>query len=88
MGTVPIVNISPVTITRSDEPRLEPLVPVARIERRSANADETYSPSGGQTASGAEGGERENQRNDSGDDTEARPSSIEANETLAIDLFA
>jgi hypothetical protein len=91
MGTVPIVNISPLTITRSDEPTLEPLVPVARIESPSASTDETYSPSGEQTASGSEDsedGESEDQCNDSGDEAEAQPSSTEPSETLAIDFFA
>ena len=91
MGTVPIVNISPLTIARSDEPMLEPLVPVARIESPSASTDETYSPSGEQTASGSEDsedGELAEQRNESADEAEAQPSSTEPNETLAIDFFA
>jgi hypothetical protein len=71
MGTVPIANISPLTLTRSDEPTLEPLLPVARIESPSASADETYSPSGEQTASGSEDGEPEDQRNDPPGDTGA-----------------
>ena len=53
--------------------------------------DETYSPSGEQTASGSEDsedGELAEQRNESADEAEAQPSSTEPNETLAIDFFA
>ena len=91
MGTVPIVNISPLTITQSDEPLLEPLVPVARIESPTAGTDETYSPSGEQTARGSEDseyGELEEQRKDSADEVEEQPSSTELSEALAIDFFA
>ncbi len=93
MGTVPVVNISPLTITQSDEPRLEPLVPVARIESPSASTDETYSPSGEPTASGSADGESEDRYSedrcdDSAEDTQAQHSSNEPSETQAIDLFA
>jgi hypothetical protein len=88
MGTVPIANISPLTLTRSDEPTLEPLLPIARIESPSAGADETYSPSGEQTARGSEDGEPEDQSDDPPGESEARPSSTEQNQTQTIDFFA
>jgi hypothetical protein len=49
MGMVPIAVISPLTLTRSDEPVLEPPLPVSRVDPDSSNtgagADEGYSPS-------------------------------------------
>lgn len=91
MGTVPVVNISPLTITRSEEPVLEPLVPVARIESPSASTDETYSPSGEQTSGGSgesKGDESEEQCSNSADEAEVQPSLAELDKTLAIDVFA
>jgi hypothetical protein len=49
MGTVPIPGFSPLTLTRSDEPTLEPPLPISRVDAESSNtggrADEGYSPS-------------------------------------------
>jgi hypothetical protein len=49
MGMVPIPVISPLTLTRSDEPLLEPALPISRVDAESAStggrADEGYSPS-------------------------------------------
>ena len=49
MGMVPIPVISPLTLTRFDEPVLEPPLPVSRVDPESASAggggDEGYSPS-------------------------------------------
>jgi hypothetical protein len=46
---VPVQVISPVTITRLDEPTLEPPFPTSRVDPESSNtgagADEGYSPS-------------------------------------------
>jgi hypothetical protein len=48
MGMVPIPVISPLTLPRSDEPVLEPLPPVSRVENSpggsSEDADGSYSP--------------------------------------------
>ncbi|MGD0647223.1 MAG: hypothetical protein ABR971_04445 [Acidobacteriaceae bacterium] len=49
MGMVPIPVISPLTLTRLDEPVLEPPLPVSRVDAESSNtgggADEGYHPS-------------------------------------------
>jgi hypothetical protein len=49
MGMVPIPVISPLTITRLEEPVLEPPLPIYRVDAESSNtggrADEGYSPS-------------------------------------------
>ncbi len=49
MGMVPIPVISALTLTRSEEPFLEPPLPVDRVQPESFNTgeqrDETYSPS-------------------------------------------
>jgi hypothetical protein len=49
MGMVPIPIISPLTVTRFEEPVLEPPFPVSRTDPESSNAgagaDEGYSPS-------------------------------------------
>jgi hypothetical protein len=46
---VPIPVISPLTLTRLEEPVLEPPLPISRVDAESANtgagADEGYSPS-------------------------------------------
>jgi hypothetical protein len=48
MGMVPIAVISPQTLTRSEEPVLEPPCPISRVDTDSSNAgaeaDEGYSP--------------------------------------------
>jgi hypothetical protein len=53
MGMVPILVISPLTVTRPDDPVLEPPLPVARVNAEAANtggnADEGYSSSQGHT---------------------------------------
>jgi hypothetical protein len=49
MGMVPIPVISPLTLTRLEEPLLEPALPISRVDTESAStggrADEGYSPS-------------------------------------------
>ncbi len=49
MGMVPIPIISPLTLTRVEEPVLEPPLPISRVDPESSNtgagADEGYSPS-------------------------------------------
>ena len=49
MGMVPIPVISSLTLTRLEEPVLEPPLPISRIDSESSNsgdrADEGYSPS-------------------------------------------
>jgi hypothetical protein len=49
MGMVPIPVISPLTLIRSDEPVLEPPLPISHVDAESSNAggraDEGYSPS-------------------------------------------
>ena len=49
MGMVPIPVISPLTLIRSEEPVLEPPLPVSRVDAESSStggrADEGYSPS-------------------------------------------
>jgi hypothetical protein len=48
MGMVPIPVISPLTVARSDEPVLEPPLPIARVDNSTGgtggDADESYSP--------------------------------------------
>ena len=48
MGMVPIPVISPLTLIRSDEPLLEPPLPISRVDAESSStggrADEGYSP--------------------------------------------
>jgi hypothetical protein len=49
MGMVPIPVISPLTFTRSEEPMLEPPIPISRVDPESSSSgdhtDEGYSPS-------------------------------------------
>ena len=48
MGMVPVAVISPLTVPRSDEPRLEPTIATVRVQQRAGNAgdqDDGYSPS-------------------------------------------
>ncbi len=49
MGTVPTPEVSPLTLTRFEEPVLEPALPISRVDAESSNtgdgADEGYSPS-------------------------------------------
>ena len=53
MGISPIVNLSPMLLTRALEPDLEPM-PMARVENSARTGDETYSPSSQKSARGAE----------------------------------
>ena len=53
MGISPIVNLSPMLLTRALEPDLEPL-PMARVENSARTGDESYSPSNRKSARGAE----------------------------------
>ena len=49
MGMVPIPVISPLTLARSEEPMLEPPLPISRVDAESSGSgdhtDEGYSPS-------------------------------------------
>jgi hypothetical protein len=53
MGITPIVNLAPLPPTRAVEKELEPL-PMERVENTARAGDETYSPSNGGSARGAE----------------------------------
>jgi hypothetical protein len=53
MGITPITNFIPLTIASSMKKDLEPL-PMERAENSARAGDETYSPSGGQSAAGSE----------------------------------
>lgn len=48
MGMVPIPVISPLTLARSEEPVLEPTLPIVRVENSAGEAgggaEESYSP--------------------------------------------
>jgi hypothetical protein len=53
MGITPIVNLTPLPLTRAVEKVLDPL-PMERVEDTSRTGDETYSPSNQNSARGAE----------------------------------
>jgi hypothetical protein len=53
MGISPIVNLTPLPLTREVEKVLDPL-PMEKVEDTSRTGDETYSPSNQNSARGAE----------------------------------
>jgi hypothetical protein len=53
MGITPIVNLTPLPLTRAVEKVLDPL-PMEKVEDTSRTGDETYSPSNQDSARGAE----------------------------------
>jgi hypothetical protein len=58
MGITPITSLTPLPLARSIEAELEPL-PMERVENSARTGDETYSPSNGKSARGAEDDEPE-----------------------------
>ena len=92
MGTVPISNISPPTVSRPEEPVLEPPLPVYRTENSSGqsggNEEESYSPSDERSAAEAEATRTESVRNEDSVDAEAQPSPTDAAAAHQINLFA
>jgi hypothetical protein len=92
MGVVPILDISPLTLTRSEETVLAPTLPISRVETPSGrpgggNADETYSPSGERSASNAELVEQEPGPNPNAE-AEDQPSLADSDPTHHINFFA
>ncbi len=85
MGITPIVNLTPLPLTRAVEKVLDPL-PMERVENTARTGDETYSPSNGGSARGAEDdgpedeGREEEFQNLAGEDEE-QPSTEPAAET-------
>ena len=81
MGMVPIPVISPLTVTRSDEPALEPTLPISSVQSASGNTgqqpDDGYSPSNEQSQP------EENPRG-----TESQPRPAGADPTHAVNVFA
>ncbi|HEY1159842.1 MAG TPA: hypothetical protein VGE83_04385 [Terracidiphilus sp.] len=67
MGITPITNLTPLPLSRSIEPDLEPL-PMARVENSARTGDETYSPGNGKSARGSEDDAPEDDFDDLGDD--------------------
>jgi hypothetical protein len=53
MGITPISSLLPLSVARAMQADLDPL-PMARVENSPRAGDETYSPSGGQSARGSE----------------------------------
>lgn len=53
MGITPIISLTPLPLTRSIGSDLEPL-PMERVENSARTGDETYSPSNGKSARGAD----------------------------------
>jgi hypothetical protein len=53
MGITPITNLTPLSFARSIQADLDPL-PMERVENSARTGDETYSPSGGDSARGSE----------------------------------
>ena len=80
MGTVPIPGFSPLTLTRSDEPTLEPPLPISRVDAESSNtgghADEGYSPS------------QQALPHRDPNTTETQPATIASDPTHQVNLFA
>jgi hypothetical protein len=74
MGITPITSLTPLPPTRSIERELEPL-PMERVENSARTGDETYSPSNGNSARGAEDDEPE-------DELEELPAEEEAESTV------
>jgi hypothetical protein len=60
MGITPITNLTPLPPARAIERELEPL-PMERVENSARTGDETYSPSNGKSARGAEDDEPDDQ---------------------------
>jgi hypothetical protein len=95
MGMVPIPIISPLTLTRSDEPFLEPPLPISRVENSTehtgGNSDETYAPSGERSAADAETTQSEptpDQDSVDTEDPESQPSLTDSSPSHQINLFA
>lgn len=82
MGTVPISNISPLAVSRTEEAVLEPPAPIYRVENSSGqsggNDDEAYSPSKERSAAEAETTLPEPVLSQDSVDAEAQASSADA----------
>jgi hypothetical protein len=80
MGMVPIPVISPLTLTRFDEPVLEPPLPVSQVDPESANTggggDEGYSPS------------QHPPRDQDPCEPEVQPGAVASDTTHEVNLFA
>lgn len=90
-GTVPISNISPLTVSRAEESVLEPPSPIYRVENSSGQSggkdDEAYSPSKERAAAEAETMLPEPVLSQDSVDAEAQASSADA-AAHQINLFA
>jgi hypothetical protein len=70
MGISPIITLTPLPLVSSIEREFEPL-PMQRVENSARAGDETYSPSNGRSARGAEDDEPEEELEESPVDDEA-----------------
>jgi hypothetical protein len=81
MGMVPIPVISALTLTRSDEPVLEPTLPISSVQSASANTgqqpDEGYSP-----------GNEESQPEENPREAETQSCPAGPDSTHAVNVFA
>jgi hypothetical protein len=72
MGITPIASLNPLPPARSVESDFEPL-PMERVENSARTRDETYSPSSGKSARGAEDDEPEAELEELPVEDEAEP---------------
>ncbi len=89
MGIAPITNLDPLPLSGCVGPDLEP-VPMARIENSARTGDETYSPSGGDSARESEDGGCEDEFENHADEsaTESAAPAVANNQSQAISFFA
>jgi hypothetical protein len=94
MGISPITNLMPLSVARAVQADLDPL-PMQRVENSPRTADETYSPSNGQSGRGSaddasDGDAAEDDLGEVADDSADEPAnpSSEAGQPGPISFFA
>ena len=89
MGIAPIINLIPLSQTRTVQGNFEP-VPMERVENSARTGDETYSPSNGKSAGGSEEETPEDELDslELAPDEESTGKSIDVSELGPISFFA
>ena len=94
MGISPIANLAPLTSARSIQGDLEPL-PMERVENSARASDETYTPSGQESARGADddSSDGENAEDNFEDakateESDSSPTPVAQNQKAQISFFA
>jgi hypothetical protein len=90
MGIGPVLNLIPLPVTQAIETDFQ-LSPMARVENSARSGDETYSPSGGESAGGSDDGaedEFDEAEGESGDQIESAPPPSALDGDQPISFFA